>query len=225
MSIGNPVSLPQASARLVDGNGFPTREFYRFFQSLASIQQTNSSAAQIAALQAAVTQLQEEIDNLPDGHYPTLRAIFPIVSYGLLQNGFAQLVWKGTTDDVPEGTSNLYYTDDRVRAVLGRTIVGFAFGDASPRTIYAVPDDRLAFLVRLVIDTPFDGAGATLSVGTASDAGALMPADANDPATDTSYEFASNAELALGDSVQLTINPGSGATQGSGRLILDAYQR
>ena len=124
MSVGNPVSLPQASARLVDRNGFPTREFYRFFQSLASTSQANSSAAAIAALQAAVAQLQEEIDSLPAGHYPTLQAIFPLVSDGLLQNGFAQLVWQGTTDDVPEGSTNEYFTDQRAEDAVGSILDG-----------------------------------------------------------------------------------------------------
>lgn len=147
----------------------------------------------------------------------------PITVTGSPAEGAFKYGWVGTTSDVPEG-SRLYYTDDRVRAVLGRTIVGFSFGDA-PHAIYVVPDDRLAFLVRLVIDTPFDGAGSAIAVGTAADAGALMPTNANDPTVATSYEFASNTELALGDSVQLTITPGSGATQGAGRIILDAYQR
>lgn len=215
--------LPGARAAIADQQGLPTPEFYRFLQGLQLLQGSNASQAQIDAINAQLAALQAEIDALPEGSYPRLDALFPLVSNGLLQNGYAQLQWKGTTSDVPEGT-NLYYTDARVRAVLGRTIVGFAFGDA-PHTIYAVPDDRLAYLVRLVIDTAFDGAGASIAIGTAGDADALMPAAANDPATAASYEFASNAELAAGDAVRLVINPGAGATQGAGRIILDAYQR
>lgn len=217
-------SLPAARAAMVDSSGVATPEFYRFFAALQRAQNGNPSSAEIAAINAQLAALQAEIDALPKGgSYPVLRALAPLYSDGLLQNGFAQLRWNGTTSDVPEG-DNLYYTDERVRAVLGRTIVGFSYGDA-PRTIYAVPDDRLAYLVRLVIDTPFDGAGAAIAVGTAGDAGALMPPDANDPTVAASYEFASNAELALGDAVQLTITPGFGAMQGAGRIILDAYQR
>lgn len=216
-------SLPAARAAFIDKDGRPAPQFYRFLESLATTQVASPTADDVAAINAALAKIDATLATSLAASFPTLLAQMPLKSMGLLQNGFAKLVWAGTTSDVPEG-SRLYYTDDRVRAVLGRTIVGFSFGDA-PRTIYAVPDDRLAYLVRLVIDTPFDGAGAGIAVGTVADTGALMPTGANDPTVATSYEFTSNIELALGDSVQLTITPGSGATQGAGRIILDAYQR
>jgi hypothetical protein len=215
--------LPGARARIAGADGLPTAEFYRFLQELQRANTGGANPAAIAAINAELAKIEAIIGELPTVSFPTLIAQLPLKSEGFLQNGYAKLVWAGTTSDVPEG-SRLYYTDDRVRAVLGRTIVGFSFGDA-PRAIYVVPDDRLAYLVRLVIDTPFDGTNAAIAVGTAADAGALMPANANDPTVAAGYEFASNTELALGDSVQLTITPGSGATQGSGRIILDAYQR
>lgn len=134
-----------------------------------------------------------------------------------------------TTDDVTEGQFNEYFTDERAQAsartVIGRTLVAFAFGDASPRNIYVAPNNRTATIVRVVIDTAFDGAGAAIAIGTAADPELLMPYDGNDPATALSYENAPDAALNAGDAVQLSITPGAGATRGAGRIILDAYER
>lgn len=134
-----------------------------------------------------------------------------------------------TTDDVAEGATNLYFTTERAQAsartVVGRTVLTFAYGDASPSNIYVAPNDRMAVMVRVVIDTPFDGAGAALKIGTAASPELLMPAASNDPSAASSYEFTPDEDLNAGDTIQLAITPGSGATQGGGRIILDAYER
>ena len=108
-------SLPAARAAFIDQTGRPTPQFYRFLETLATAQAANPDSADIAAINAELAALQAEIDALPKGgSYPVLQVLGPLVSNGLLQNGFAQLRWNGTTSDVPEG-SRLYFTDVRAQ--------------------------------------------------------------------------------------------------------------
>jgi hypothetical protein len=103
-----------------------------------------------------------------------------------------------------------------------RKIVAFAFGDASPLPILTVPNDCTDILARLVIDTPFDGAGAQLKLGTSGNPEALLAAVHNDPTQAAGYEAAPDVSLSAGQQILLTITPGAGATQGAGRVIFDA---
>jgi len=104
----------------------------------------------------------------------------------------------------------------------GRVVVPFAFGDASPAAIFTPAANCTDVLARLVIDTPFDGVGAALKLGTGANAEALIAAAHNDPAQAAGYEAAPDASLAAGQPVLLTITPGAGATRGAGRVIFDA---
>lgn len=104
----------------------------------------------------------------------------------------------------------------------GRVVVPFAYGDATPQPVFTAPAAGTDLLVRLVVDTPFNGAGATLQLGTTSNPGLLMPANYNDPTTAATYEAAPDATLASGEQIVLTITPGAGATQGAGRIIFDS---
>lgn len=103
-----------------------------------------------------------------------------------------------------------------------RVVVPFAYGDASPTTIFTPSAACTAILTRVVIDTPFNGTGAALQVGTSAQPAVLMPASANDPTNALAYDFAADLPLAAAQAVQLTITPGAGATAGAGRIILDA---
>lgn len=100
-------------------------------------------------------------------------------------------------------------------------VVPFAFGDASPVTVYVPGAGRTNILARLVIDTPFDGVGAALALGTSGSADSLLAAAHNDPTAAAGYEAAPDVALTSGEPVVLTITPGAGATQGSGRIIFD----
>lgn len=103
-----------------------------------------------------------------------------------------------------------------------RTVVPFAFGDASPAPVFTAPAGCTNMLARLVIDTPFNGVGASLKLGTSANPEALIAAAHNDPAQVAGYESAPDVALASGDEIVLTITPGTGATQGAGRIIFDA---
>lgn len=108
-------SLPAARAAFTDQAGRPTPEFYRFLETLATAQLGNLSAGDLDQIEAQIEALQSAINGLPSAGYPRLDVQFPIKSQGLLQNGYAKLLWAGTTSDVPEGT-NLYFTDARADA-------------------------------------------------------------------------------------------------------------
>ena len=100
-------------------------------------------------------------------------------------------------------------------------VVPFAFGDASPVPIFTAPADCTDILARLVIDTPFNGVGAQLKLGTSASPELLLAAAHNDPATAAGYEAAPDASLTTGEAIVLTIIPGTGATQGAGRIVFD----
>lgn len=117
--------LPSARARIADESGVPTAEFYRF---LAALQRANTEGANpdtIAAINVELAQLSAAVDALPEVSFPTLIAQLPLKSDGFLQNGYAKLVWAGTTSDVPEG-SRLYFTDPRVYAAVKAMLAGSA---------------------------------------------------------------------------------------------------
>lgn len=98
--------------------------------------------------------------------------------------------------------------------------IDFSYGDVSSRSVYTSPGGTLVN-ARLVFDTPFDGLGAAVSVGTATVADAHLPAALNDPSTTSEFETTPDAVMAPGEKVYLYITPGSGATQGAGRLFLE----
>ena len=133
------IKLPGARAALVDNAGVMTPQFYRFFSSLEKLQDGNASDADIAAINAQLAALQAEIDALPEAaDRPTLQATYPILSQGLLQNGFANLALDQPGDT---GTGSLLaFVKDAWGRIIGTkaaTITGtdgrvtVANGDAS----------------------------------------------------------------------------------------------
>lgn len=139
--------LPGARAALVDNQGVMRPEFYRYFLALEDQQAGSANADDLASITARLNELQAEINALPNGgSYPTLRVTQPLVSTGLLQNGLAVLSWAGTTDDVPEGTENLYYTDARADArIAAHDTFPFFLADGSPAYISLTSDIHLPF--------------------------------------------------------------------------------
>lgn len=103
-----------------------------------------------------------------------------------------------------------------------RVVIPFAFGDASPVTIFTPPAGCTDILARVVIDTPFNGVGASIQLGTASSPGSLVPAGYVDPTTPAGYEAAPDKTMMAGTPIVLAIVPGTGATQGAGRVVFDS---
>lgn len=96
----------------------------------------------------------------------------------------------------------------------------FSFGDASPTPIYFTLTPTFIATVRLIIQTPFNGAGALIALGTAALPELLMKVTDNAPTAALEFESNPNVDLATGQDVMLTIIPGTGATQGHGKILL-----
>lgn len=118
-------------------------------------------------------------------------------------------------DEGPQGPRGVPGTN-------GGTIapVYFSFGDATPDTIYTTDSAGTVVNVRLIVDTAFDGAGASISLGTTTDPDLLLDEAENDPSVASEYESTPDVVLTSGTAVRLSITPGAGATQGAGRILL-----
>lgn len=105
----------------------------------------------------------------------------------------------------------------------GRAVIPFAYGDATPADIYVPHEAGVLTLVRVQITTPFDGIGAAITLGTAADPDAFVTADDIDPAMAASWEVLPDANVAAGEPITLTLIPGTGATAGAGRILIDTF--
>jgi hypothetical protein len=100
----------------------------------------------------------------------------------------------------------------------------FAYGDASPVPITTALAGKIVYGVCVHIVVPFNGVGASITIGDAADPDRLMAANENDPSqvgtneTNPAYKFAADTP------VLLTINPGAGGSQGSGLITLNIQQ-
>lgn len=97
----------------------------------------------------------------------------------------------------------------------------FAFGDASPavRLTLSVGAQEV-ITVSLQVEEAFDGAGATVALGTAANPELLFPSSASDLATEATYDVTPREELAGGTPLVLTLNAGAGASQGRGQIVI-----
>lgn len=96
--------------------------------------------------------------------------------------------------------------------------VPFAWGDAS-RVVYTPERDGVLALVRIQYTQAFNGAGASVILGTAADPDAAMPATWNHPYSLYEFENSPDLPLAQGEELVLTIQPGT-ASAGAGLLFL-----
>lgn len=96
----------------------------------------------------------------------------------------------------------------------------FAWGDASPRQIVIAAAGKLVYSVQIHISTPFNGVGASLTVGDAGQSDRLMSVYQSDPNTAGNYTAAPSHRYGTATPLLLTINPGAGASAGVGLLTL-----
>lgn len=94
--------------------------------------------------------------------------------------------------------------------------VRFNFGDASPKPIATVPANRVVRAAAVTIITPFDGVGATLSLGPAGD---LLAVTDNNPYVAGTYANNPGLQYPVNTPVNLSIIPGT-ATTGSGLVTI-----
>ena len=102
-----------------------------------------------------------------------------------------------------------------------RLVHSFAFGDATPATVGTVPAGAMISGITLTILTPFNGGFPALTVGDGITDGRFMAVGQNDPRVAVSYITSPGEKLSVSTPIRLSITPGSGATAGSGLLIVD----
>ena len=96
----------------------------------------------------------------------------------------------------------------------------FSWGDASPETITTIPSGKLIYEVQVHIQTAFDGASPQLQIGDAGQADRLMQAGQLDPTQEGSYSVSPAKVYGSDTDILLTIDPGGGATAGSGLVVI-----
>jgi hypothetical protein len=96
----------------------------------------------------------------------------------------------------------------------------FSFGDATPDLIGKVLNDLTISTCRVVIDTPFNGIGATVSVGTLSSPEMIMAQTDLLPSEVGIYESSPQMTNIVPQNFYIFITPGAGASSGSGRVFI-----
>lgn len=98
-----------------------------------------------------------------------------------------------------------------------RVKVAFSWGDATPALIYTYTGT--IFGASIVLQVPFDGVGAALSLGDSGNNGRLIAAI--DPTIAATYSTSPAHTYASSTQIRLYITPGTGASQGSGFVLLE----
>lgn len=109
---------------------------------------------------------------------------------------------------------------------LGPDFQEFSFTFASGSPFLLTPlraGDRMMRAV-VVIDTVFNGAGAGVQLGTAASPGGIFSTADIDVTVADYYQSLQIFQLAVTANLQLEITPGAGATQGSGRVLLEVWR-
>lgn len=96
----------------------------------------------------------------------------------------------------------------------------FAFGDATPTLIFSTSSNDTVYRVELTITTPFDGIGASLSIGSQGNPLELLSTNQVDPYTIGTYQSNECVKYTSPTDVKLFITPGSGASTGSGFILI-----
>ncbi len=98
--------------------------------------------------------------------------------------------------------------------------VNFAFGNATPALLTTIPAGKRVYSVELFVETAFDGAGASLSVGPLAAPQELMATTENNPAALAVYETSPDKLYIMDTAIYLHITPGAGASAGNGQVRL-----
>lgn len=102
----------------------------------------------------------------------------------------------------------------------GAIRVPFNWGDATPKTIITLPANTTVFTAQIVIQTPFNGTGATLRLGDSGNLSRLIATAQNDPTSALTFTSAPAYTYTSSTSILLSITPGSSASAGSGFVLL-----
>ena len=103
----------------------------------------------------------------------------------------------------------------------GRVSVPFAYGDATPKIIYSVPVGKTILSAQIVITQAFNGASPNLRLGDSGNLDRFFSALQNNASEVGIYGTNSNHSYGVTTNILLSIVAGSGATQGSGSILLE----
>lgn len=97
--------------------------------------------------------------------------------------------------------------------------ISISWGDAAG-SVWTTTRNGILTYARLIITTPFNGDGTYINIGTDSVLDNVIPSAYIDPTVEQEFENTPDVQMSSGDSVVVTVVPGSGASAGSGTLIL-----
>jgi len=97
----------------------------------------------------------------------------------------------------------------------------FAYGDASPLTIYTAPENQLIKQITLIVLTAFNGSAPTVSIGTTASPALLMATAENNLAVIGSFETSPNETISAGTQIKVFITPGAGASAGQCGVLIE----
>lgn len=106
---------------------------------------------------------------------------------------------------------------------MANAVVGcnFQYNHASPvRYPLTIPAGQVLLECRLIVNTPFDGAGASVVVGTAADPDQFFSEWHSDLTQAGCYSTSPFVRVSEETEVLITINPGQDPTQGSGTVVI-----
>lgn len=101
------------------------------------------------------------------------------------------------------------------------TQIPFSWGDATPAVLGVFEVGKIIYSISLVILEPFDGIGASLSIGVDGNADLFMATNECDPKTAEVYSVTPGYKFAVEKTVKLFITPGAGATKGNGVIMIN----
>ena len=98
--------------------------------------------------------------------------------------------------------------------------IGFQYGDVSPVFGVTIAAGQRVMECRLIIETPFDGVGAALSIGDSADHQSLLATTQVNPAMAGGYFSVPLVKYAAATALNLYLTPGTDPHQGAGQFFI-----
>lgn len=99
--------------------------------------------------------------------------------------------------------------------------VGFQFSNVTERVIYTFESAGKVVGLKIHVETPYNGANSSIAVGTGAEPELLAAFTDSDASQAAEFGISCYEEFAEGDEIIITNNPGAGASQGAGQVILE----
>lgn len=102
-------------------------------------------------------------------------------------------------------------------------VASFNYNDSSPKSLFSLPAGTKILTCQIIIQSDFNDAAATLSVGDSGDDDRYMQVQENVPSASGEYEANRYYLLPGVTTIELKITPGT-STQGSGQVVIEYKQ-